>query len=193
MTSFINLPSVLCLAVTLVFITGIAAQRKAIVITSSVTIKASQERVHDILRQFERFPDWSPFLVSDPEQQYYVGGENGTIGSTFNWEGVAEKTLGHQTLIVADPSYLKMACDIQKPVKANNAFEYHLRSGEEGVVVEQIFTLPANGFSRLMMKTFGVVKDMKTTNELGLSRLKALAEQEELAASNAVSGNTSDK
>jgi len=129
---------------------SLSAQKKALKVVSKKEIKAAQVEVYDVLRNLERFPEWSPFIVEDPEQKNYVTGEAGQVGSAFHWEGVAEKSKGLQTLAV-----------------------------EDGVVeVTQTFELKCSGFNRFMMKLFGVKKHITKSNELGLTRLKTLLENE---------------
>jgi len=86
---------------------NVQAQKKAITITSKVTIEASQAETFNLLRSLERFPEWSPFVVTDPEQKNHVTGVNGELGSTFHWQGVAEKSEGFQRLVaMKDHAYL---------------------------------------------------------------------------------------
>lgn len=157
----------------------LSAQKKVLKVVSKKNIEAAQVEAYDLLRNFERFPEWSPFIVEDPEQKNYVTGEAGEVGSAFHWEGVAEKSKGLQTLAVADGSqYLRMECDIVKPFKGQPTFEYQITETENGVEIVQTFELKCSGFNRFMMKLFGVKKHIAKTNELGLTRLKTLLENE---------------
>lgn len=157
---------------------NVQAQKKAIKITSKVIIDASQAETFNLLRSLERFSEWSPFVVTDPEQKNHVTGVNGELGSTFHWEGVAEKSEGFQTLVAMEAEdYLRMECQIAKPYKSQPVFEYQLTPKAAGVEVVQTFTLQSSGFSRFMMGLFGVKKKMSAMNQLGMDRLKALLEK----------------
>ena len=157
---------------------NVQAQKKANKITSKVTIDASQAETFNLLRSLERFPEWSPFVVTDPEQKNHITGVNGELGSTFHWEGVAEKSEGFQTLVAMEgEDYLRMECQIAKPYKSQPVFEYQLSEKTEGIEVVQVFTLETSGFSRFMMGLFGVKKKMSAMNQLGMDRLKALLEK----------------
>ncbi|MFK7923174.1 MAG: SRPBCC family protein [Bacteroidia bacterium] len=154
------------------------AQKRTISITSKVVVQASVEEAYEVLRQFERFPEWSPFLVVDPDQKHHVKGENGAIGSSFHWEGVGEKSQGFQTLSVLEENqYLRMDCNISVPFKSESVFEYRLRRTPDGVEIVQEFSLQPSAFSYLMMRIFKVEAQMKETNQLGLDRLKNLLEK----------------
>ncbi len=41
------------------------AQKKVIEVQTTQTIDAPIHEVYDILRSFERFPEWSPFVVTE--------------------------------------------------------------------------------------------------------------------------------
>ncbi len=158
---------------------NLSAQNKSLQVVSTQQIEASQTEAFDLLRDLERFPEWSPFVVTDPEQKNHVTGEVGQIGSIFHWEGVAEKSKGAQTLTsVSGQEYLRMECDIVKPFKGQPVFEYRIKETETGVEVTQHFEFACSGFERFMMKLFGVKKDIAETNQLGLDRLKTLLEKE---------------
>lgn len=166
----------------LVAATLIASAQKTIAITSSTVINASQEEVLQILKSYEKFPEWSPFLVADPEQKYHITGEDGEVGSTFHWEGVGEKSKGAQTLTSVEADYLKMNCTITEPFQSKPVFEYHLTSTPNGIEVVQEFQVEVGGFSHFMMKLFGVTKQMTETNALGMQRLKDYVESQSTLA-----------
>jgi len=155
------------------------AQSKGLKIKTIQSIDSPVEEVFTLLRSLERFPEWSPFIVSDPDQKNYTTGIDGTVGSTFHWEGVAEKSLGIQSLSeLKKNEYIRFNCDIQKPQKSKGVFEYVLEEVDGKTIVTQNFTIPCNGFSKFMMKLFGVKKQIQETNILGMERLKAIAEKE---------------
>lgn len=175
----ILIKSMITLGIISFFALSLLAQRKSIKITSTEFIEASQQEIFDLLITLEKFPEWSPFVVSDPNQKNYVTGEDGTIGATFHWEGVDEKSLGYQVLAATEGNYyVRMECTLQKPHKGFPVFEYQLIPKDGGVEVVQNFSLKCNGFQKMMMKMFGVKKEMKNINQLGLARMKLLLEKE---------------
>lgn len=160
--------------------------QKSITIVSQVWINGEQETVFNKLRSLEQFTDWSPFLVSDPEQKNWVEGIDGEIGSTFHWEGTAEKSAGFQKLVaMKEQNYLRMECEIFKPYQSQPTFEYELQEKNGKVQVVQTFTLRASGFNRFMMSLFGVKRKMKAINQMGMERLKSTIEQRSTTLSQA--------
>lgn len=161
----------------LLFVSFIGQAQKKVHIISNTTIDASAQEVYNLIKNYERFPDWSPFLVSDPNQKNHVTGDNGELGSAFHWEGVDEKSLGFQTLSeVTQNEYAKMDCTVQKPFKANSTFEYFITETPQGVEVRQEFITEMGGFSYFMATLFGMKKEIAATNQLGLDRLKSVLE-----------------
>lgn len=166
----------LLLITTIMATTNSTFAQKSISVQTIKTIDAPANEVYDILRSFERFTEWSPFLVTDPQQKNYVSGADGQKGSVFHWEGVAEKSLGTQTLAeLKENQYLKMNCDVQKPQKSKGVFEYHLKEENGQTIVTQNFSIPCNGFQKFMMGIFGVKKEVAKINKLGMERLNELA------------------
>jgi len=177
MTHLISNSTKITIIVAILFASFSGQAQKKVHIISNTTIDASVQDVYDLIKNYERFPEWSPFLVSDPNQKNHVTGNNGELGSVFHWEGVDEKSLDYQTLTeVTQNEYAKMDCTVQKPFKANSTFEYFITETPQGVEVRQEFITEMKGFSYFMAKLFGMEKEIAATNKLGLDRLKSVLE-----------------
>jgi hypothetical protein len=156
-----------------------SAQQKVISITTKTEVKATPSEVYTLLKDLKRYPEWSPFVVDDPQQKHHITGINGEIASIFHWEGVGEKSRGFQVLSdLKTDKYIRYDCTIEVPFKGNPVFEYHLIQKGSTVEVVQEFNLHLSRFSYFMTKLFGVKKKMIKTNALGLERFKALVEKE---------------
>ena len=157
-----------------------AHAEKTMAIHTVIQVKATQEQAYTLLKSLRRFPEWSPFLVTDPKQKHYATGVDGEPGSTFHWEGVEERSKGFQTLVQAEGgNYLRFACTMEKPFAGHPVFEYRLVPKEGGVEVWQDFTIRLSPFSYFLTKILGVRKKMSATNKLGLERMKAVLESQE--------------
>ena len=69
---------------------------KALDIQKTVRIKADLQTVFNQVAYLENFPNWSPFLEADPEQQIEVRGTDGQVGAQYHWTGNGGKDLGYQ-------------------------------------------------------------------------------------------------
>ncbi len=173
---------ILTITVILISLLGIglyrASKLKTIHITKSVTIDGSNQEVFDMVRFQENFPRWSPFLAQDPDQKYNVTGEDGQAGAQYHWEGRGGKDVGYQELVAfTDSSYVKFACTIEKPFKANPTFEYTFSKVADGITVTQDFHLESALVDAFFMGIFGAKKDIDETNQMGMRLLKEAVEK----------------
>lgn len=146
-------------------------------IRSKAEIKAPKGQVYDQLRHLSQFPNWSPFRVADPNQKFEVTGTDGAVGSAFHWEGVVETSKGHQTITALDSNHrIFMECQITAPYASQPTFEYTLKSNAGGVEVAQQFELELAFPTNIIAMMIGLENKMAETNQFGLDRFKAYAE-----------------
>ncbi|MEM8897821.1 MAG: SRPBCC family protein [Bacteroidota bacterium] len=173
---------ILAIAIVLISLLGAgfyrATKLKTIHITKSVIIDGSKQDVFNMVRFQENFPQWSPFLAQDPGQKVKVTGEDGQPGAQYHWEGRGGKDVGFQELVeFTDSSYVKFACTIEKPFKANPTFEYSFSEAADGITVTQDFHLESGLVDAFFMGIFGAKKEMEHTNQMGMGLLKTAIEK----------------
>lgn len=164
------------IAVVLFILAAVAP--KHITVQHTIAIDAPKDEVFDQVRYFKNFSNWSPWLVTDPQQKSFVKGTDGQVGVESHWEGVAEKSKGLQTLTKMElGNSLEIQCDISQPFEAKPVFHYTFQQKGNQTIVTQTFDndlpIPANIFGLL----FNVKASISKVNELGLSRLKSFCEQ----------------
>lgn len=154
---------------------------ETIEIKSEILVSANKKDSFELLKNLERFKEWSPFIVTDPKQKNYVTGKVGEIGSTFFWEGVGEKSKGKQVLSKMDNlNSLLFECAIEEPFQGNPNFEYLLEEKDKQTKIIQNFKLTTSNVDYFFIWLFGVKSEMKEVNKLGLERFKTLIEKETL-------------
>ncbi len=147
-------------------------------IKRSVTVNTSMREAFDMVRYLNNFPKWSPFLVQDPTQEYWVEGEDGTLGARYHWKGNKGKDVGFQQISkIKEYVFIGMECDIQKPFKAKPTFDYTFTGGDGKVTITQDFTLVSSVVDAFFMAIFGAKTQMEKTNEQGLQLLKKVLEK----------------
>ena len=52
-------------------------------VAKSVVIEAPKEKVHDVVRDFQKWRPWSPWLIAEPDCQVNYAAD----GMSYNWEG----------------------------------------------------------------------------------------------------------
>ncbi len=151
---------------------------KHIQIEKSVVIKAAPREVFDMVKYLANFPKWSPFLAQDPEQNYEVKGEDGSVGAQYHWNGNKGSDLGYQEIVaIEDGKHIGMKCTIEKPFVAHPTFDYYFSETSAGVVVKQRFELQSGTMDAFFMWLFGAKAEMEKTNMQGLELLKKALEQ----------------
>ncbi|MEM9894991.1 MAG: hypothetical protein AAF789_01360 [Bacteroidota bacterium] len=161
-----------------------AQKLRNIHIQKEVLIAGSLADVYEQVIYLSNFPNWSPFMEADPEQQVKVVGEDGKVGAQYHWVGNKGKDVGFQEIVAFKSfEYVKMQCDIQKPFKARPIFEYHFEQLGNHVRVKQDFYLRSSTVDAFFMWVFGAKKDIAKLNQRGLELLKEAVEvdQKELA------------
>lgn len=148
-------------------------------VTKQVWIDAPTGKVYEIIRYQSLFPKWSPWLLTDPNQKHHLSGTDGTIGATFHWQGVAQKSEGSQVITKLIPNKeVVINCFITQPFQSNPEFSYSLAENQGKTLLTQTFTTtlpkPFNAIATLM----GLEKNIAQTNNLGLQRLKNFTEKQ---------------
>jgi len=157
---------------------------KKISVQSVNFVNASRQQVFDQIRFMKNFPNWSPFLIQDPQQKFSISGIDGQVGATFSWEGVGEKSKGSQTVVyLSGNDNLTIQCNITEPFQSSPVFAYTLKDKNGGVEIIQNFEAPMPFPSNVFGLLFGVKNRMALTNQQGLELLKKVAEQSETAMS----------
>ena len=154
-----------------------ARQLRNIHIQKEVSINGSLPAVYEQVQYLNNFPNWSPFLEADPDQIIEITGVDGTVGAQYHWEGNKGKDLGFQEIKAIVPNaYIKMACDIQKPFKAQPVFEYRFKQVGAEVKVTQDFHLESGTVDAFFMWVFRAKKNMANLNQRGLELLRTSVE-----------------
>ncbi len=155
------------------------------VVETETTVLAPAPMLYQKVVHLGQFHTWSPWIMKDPGQRHHITGTDGTIGSQYHWDGVAEKGSGSQTIAAIIPNKeVRMDCHIKTPYESKPTFTYQLQPQQDGstTVAKVVFTLemgrPFNVISRLI----GLRAEIEASNVLALQNLKRICEAEALKA-----------
>lgn len=146
-------------------------------IERATTIGAPPESIFPLIADFHRWRTWSPYEDRDPAmQRTYNGAPNGP-GAIYAWDGNKQIGSGRMEITEATPSTrIAIKLEFFKPFKANNTAEFSFEPTTTGTRV--IWAM--HGTSPFMSKLMGLVFDMDKLVgkdfEVGLQKLKVLAE-----------------
>lgn len=100
-------------------------------VRKSILIDAPVEQVHAIVRDFRRWPEWSPWLIAEPETKLSYPDD----GKSYTWEG---EVTGSGAMVVTggDPPWsIHYRLTFLKPWKSENNVEIHLSEHDGGTEV----------------------------------------------------------
>lgn len=152
-------------------------------ISKSIEINAPMDVVWRNVSSWEKIDKWSPWYKEDPDMKVTFEGEPGTLSSKFSWIGNKNVGSGHQLFksIDADSHKIETEVVFKEPWEGKGDANFKLEEVSEGVTkmtwdYKSHVGIPGNLFSALF-NAKGMLSEMY---DLGLSKLKVIAEKEHL-------------
>jgi uncharacterized protein YndB with AHSA1/START domain len=136
------------------------------------TVAAKPDEVFELIADFHRWRDWSPWEDVDPElTRTYSGAEKG-VGAVYEWSGNRKAGQGRMEITKAEePSQVVVAVQFIKPFKSTSTSRFELAEDPDGTLV----TWRMTGAKTLATKIMGVFKSMDdfigADYDTGLARL----------------------
>jgi uncharacterized protein YndB with AHSA1/START domain len=147
-------------------------------VARSTSIKAPPEKIFDILSDFHRSPEWSPYEKKDPDMKRSFSGSDRGKGAAYAWQG--DSTVGSGRLEIADasrPHKVTINLDMIKPIAAHNIVEFTLEPRADSTNVTWVMTGQVPFLAKIAHVFFNVDRMVGGDFETGLASLKALAEK----------------
>lgn len=145
-------------------------------VSRSQTIQADPARVHALINDFHRWPEWSPWEGVDPGmERTYAGSETG-VGSHYAWSGNRKAGSGSMEITGSTPERIDLDLEFLKPFKATNELRFTLTPQGGGTRVDWHMSGTNAGLAGVVTKVFKMDRLVGKDFEKGLARLKAVAE-----------------
>jgi hypothetical protein len=146
----------------------------------SVVIAAPPAVVYDIVSDFRRFGEWSPWEKLDPGMKKTFDGPPKNVGSTYAWQGNDDVGEGRMTIVAAAPNQkVDIKLEFFKPWQSTSQTSWNLAS--EGEQTKFTWAMDGNN-EGLVPKMFSMFMNMDKMLgkdfEAGLTSLKELSEKE---------------
>ncbi len=155
----------------------VSSDEKEIAIVIEQEVNAPVSEVYDKVRHLENYASWSPFRLNDPEQKYRLSNVDGQVGARFHWVGVKEVSEGYQEIVgLEENKAVKIKCNITVPYEAKPEFNYSFAERGNKTYVTQEFKVQMPFPANIIAHFTDLRKEMKLTNEKGLSLLKKVCE-----------------
>ena len=143
----------------------------------SISIDASPDKIFPLINDLRQWDAWTPYDKDPAMKKTYSGSQSGK-GAHFAWEG--NKTVGAGEMTIAEvvaPSRLVFDLHMIKPFEGRNVASICLEPAGDATTV----TWALDDKHNLMLKTMSLFMNLDKMIgkdfSLGLSRLKAVAEQ----------------
>ncbi len=140
-------------------------------------IPAPATKVFDLIADFHRWTEWSPWEALDPDlQRTYSGAESG-VGAVYEWSGNRKAGKGRMQITGADsPSRVVIALQFLKPFKSSNTTTFEVTGSGSGTHVTWRMVGPKTFLTRVMGIFSSMDKMVGRDFEKGLARLSTAAQ-----------------
>jgi polyketide cyclase/dehydrase/lipid transport protein len=146
-------------------------------VTRSTTIQADPARVHDLIDDFHRWTEWSPWEDLDPGLQRTYTGPSSGVGAHYAWKGNRRAGQGWMEITVSAPDRVEIDLSFMKPMRSTQQVEFVITpTGAGSDVVWRMSGAHEGLMTTLFSKVVSMDKLIGKDFEKGLARLKAAAE-----------------
>ena len=100
----------------------------------SIVIDKPLLEVRDSLKNFKRWPEWSPWLMMEPDATVTYTQRQGQVGASYGWSGLLVGA-GSMELLTVHDDLLEMEINFVKPFKSKADVAFTLKETEAGTEV----------------------------------------------------------
>jgi len=145
-------------------------------IEREIIINAPKEKVWSHVKSLQAFAKWNPFLEKDPNVKVNFTGQEGAIGSVYEWDGNSDVGKGSQTITVADSSTSSFKSHLHfiKPFEGDA--EGYVKLADAGSNTKVSWGFDSKYKYPMNVMTLFMDGMMKEVFDKGLGNLKKIAE-----------------
>jgi hypothetical protein len=142
----------------------------------SATIKAPADRIRDLVEDFHRWTEWSPWEDLDPDLERTYSGPDRGPGAHYAWKGNRKAGAGSMEITGVDGSGVDVALAFLKPFKSESRLRFTFTQAGDATQVDWRMDGETTGMAAAMTRFMSFDKMVGPDFEKGLTRLKAAAE-----------------
>jgi hypothetical protein len=142
----------------------------------STQINAPAATVHDLISDYRRWVDWSPWEGIDPNLERTYSGADAGVGAKYAWVGNKKVGSGNMETTSDEPHRIELRLEFTAPWKAVNSTVFDLAETGGVTLVTWTMTGKHEGLRGLLMRLMPMDKFVGKDFEKGLAQLKGLAE-----------------
>jgi Polyketide cyclase / dehydrase and lipid transport len=146
-------------------------------VARSISVAADPARVHDLVDDFHRWTEWSPWEDLDPAlTRTYTGPASG-VGSHYAWKGNRKAGEGWMEITESSPDRVEIELAFMKPMRSTQQVEFTITPTTAGSDVTWRMSGQHEGLvMTLFSKVVSMDKLIGKDFEKGLARLKVASE-----------------
>ncbi len=148
-------------------------------VKKSIKVDADADKVWELIEDFGRWRNWSPWSIVEPGHKSEVEGEKGKKGHKMTWEGEFIGT-GEQVVTAASDEAIDYDLRFIKPWKSQSTSRFEVKKSGEGSEVTWIMNSSMPWFLFFMIPKMKAWVGMDF--DRGLKMLKAMAEDGKVEA-----------
>lgn len=155
-------------------------------VAESIEIAADPQTVFQLVSDFNRWTQWSPWLCCEPDAKVTVTNDANSVGSIYQWEGelVGQGEIEH---LVLDPgSFIEQDLRFVKPWKSQATVTFDFQPSEDGTKVTWTMDSKLPFFMFWMKSTMEAMIGMDY--ERGLKMMKELIETGKVESTTTIRG-----
>ncbi|MDQ3099761.1 MAG: SRPBCC family protein [Bacteroidota bacterium] len=163
---------------------------KSSVVKRSVVIEAPPAAIYPMISSLRNMHEWSPWKNMDRDQENEWTGTDGAVGSIQTWRGDTVGVGSQEIKAMEQDRKVTTELKFLEPWESSSTVDLELTPEGTGTRVDWIMTQEHDGMGRLMAVFMDIDKMVGPDFERGLASLKAMTEERELAAGEALKAKT---
>jgi hypothetical protein len=152
------------------------AEPGSYVVTRSIAVATSPDRIHPLIDDFHEWTKWSPWEGLDPAMQRTYSGPDSGVGASYAWSGNRKAGQGRMTITGSSPSRVDIDLHFDKPMKADDKTTFDLAPSGGPTQVTWTLRGTTKGIWRLLSRLYPMDRLVGKDFEKGLAQLKRAAE-----------------
>lgn len=150
-------------------------------IEKSVLINAPRDQVWIIVSDLNRYNEWNPFYLIEPEAKTKAEGPAATEGSRYSWDGEKSGAGSMTTTTLVPNERMDFRIDFLRPMEVTNAGSFALSDVEGATKMTWSMSGRHEGFPGLISRSIHLFISMESMMDEhfqnGLNRLKEISEK----------------
>ena len=142
----------------------------------SATVAAPPQAVYDLIADFHRWSEWSPWEGLDPAMERTFSGAESGVGAVYEWSGNRKAGAGRMELTALGDAAVAIDLLFTRPFKSASTIDFSLEADGGGTRVVWRMSTPKTVVSRIMGLFMNMEKLIGPDLERGLANLKREAE-----------------